>query len=103
MRLQVSRFGANAWDWVPAGLRTVSNTKIRGCNCHGTGSMGTLINDGKGFTLSKEIPCVCLHVEITEAEMPKIMSQVAEHFKDNAEKGAVCHCMFCVERRNRVC
>ena len=102
LHFQVAKFGANAWNWVPDGLRTVCREKTRGCRCHGTGSLGQWVDHVAGpgsAEIKREIPCPCLHVEISTDELPKLMSQVVEHYNGNLESGNLCGCMFCMQKR----
>lgn len=98
--LQVNKFGHQAFTWAPPSVQMVRIPKTTGCRCHGTGSLGTLVEPiPGGAELRKEIPCPCLHMSFPEDRKQAIAAELESHFEQVKEQGTLCPCWFCVQRR----
>ncbi len=105
-RMQVRRFKPDSWVWYPPALKTVRNKSERGCTCAGNGSMGghtlpiAAPSGAVGATISHELPCACLYVEINDDNRDAVERQINAHFINMRNEFKICHCLFCVSRRN---
>lgn len=98
--LHVVKYGPNAWNFVPGGLKTVRNPKERGCKCNGNGDLGHVeISQDPRFKISRQIPCVCLYAVIDDSNIGIVAREINNHFINLRAEGLFCACMWCSKRR----
>ena len=95
MRFAVSKFGPQAFMWVPESLKTERRMNVVGCECLGTGTRGKIVDDrfpgrleGQIEEVSHRVPCVCLYAVIhDEVQYYLVESEVNGHYMDVANSG----------------
>lgn len=100
---RVAEYGPAAWLWAPESLKVVCEKKVRGCDCHGTGTLGTVIKDGgSGVEVTHAIPCLCLRAIIDETNEAAVEDELNQHYMQVKTEGIICSCLFCQLRRKVV-
>lgn len=96
---RVAELGPQAWQWSPPSIRVVTERKVRGCDCHGQGTLGTIQKQEGPMTIKHAIPCVCLRAIIDSENVAAVEDELNQHFMHNKAEGILCPCLFCATKR----